>query len=119
MGLRQEVETLVAVTTAVTSVSEVPPVPVPAVVDQAVVLEIPDDDAPPPRWGQWESWPVPSLEPAVGVLVMREDGCVMSWWPTHGADALSSRVSLPALNTTVAHLEQELASAPPAYFNEA
>jgi hypothetical protein len=98
---------MVAVTAVVTSVSEVPSAPIPAAVDQATVVEIPDDDTLPPGWGQWESWPVPALEPAAGVLVMREDGCVMSRQPTHGADASSSRASLPASNTTVAHLEQD------------
>jgi hypothetical protein len=37
-------------------------------------VEIPDDDAPPPGWGQWENWPAPVPEPAAGILVMREDG---------------------------------------------
>jgi hypothetical protein len=57
--------------------SAVLPEPVPTTVDQAAVVEIPDDDAPPPGWGQWENWPAPAPEPAAGVLVMREDGCVM------------------------------------------
>jgi hypothetical protein len=120
-GSRQEVATMVAVTAAATAMSEVPPVPVPAAVDQAAMVEIPDDDAPPPRWGQWESWPAPAPEPAAGVLVMREDGCVMPPRPTHGAEASSSRAGLPASNTTVACPEQERerASASPAYFNEA
>jgi hypothetical protein len=50
-GSRQEVATMVAVTTAATAMSEVPSAPVPAAVDQAVVVEIPNDDAPPPGWG--------------------------------------------------------------------
>jgi hypothetical protein len=56
-----------------------------------------------------------------GVLVMREDGCVIPLRPTHDAEASSSRVGLPASNTTMACPEQERerASAPPAYFNEA
>jgi hypothetical protein len=72
-GLQQEVATVVAATTATTAVSEIPPAPVPD-----------DDDAPPPRWGQWESWPAPAPEPAAGVLVMREDGCMMPRRPMHG-----------------------------------
>jgi hypothetical protein len=90
-------------------------------VDQAAVVEIPDDDAPPPEWGPWESWPAPAPEPTTGVLVTREDGCVMPRWSTHDVEASSSRVVLPASNTTVACLEQEWepASAPPSYFNEA
>jgi hypothetical protein len=70
-GLRQEMATVVAATAATTAVSEIPPAPVPAAVDQAAVVEIPNDDAPPPRWGQWESWPAPAPEPAAGVLLMR------------------------------------------------
>jgi hypothetical protein len=34
--------------------------------DHAVVVEIPDDDAPPPGWGQWENWAAPAPEPVVG-----------------------------------------------------
>jgi hypothetical protein len=45
---------VVAATAAVTAASEVPPPTIPATVDQAVVVEIPDNDAPPPGWGQWE-----------------------------------------------------------------
>jgi hypothetical protein len=84
------------------------------------MVEIPDDDAPPPGWGQRENWPAPAPEPAVGVLVMREDGCVMPRHPTHGAEASSSCDGLPAPDVTVARLEQERehASVPPAHFNE-
>jgi hypothetical protein len=45
------VATMVAVTTVATAMSEVPSAPVPAAVDQAAVVEIPNDDAPPPGWG--------------------------------------------------------------------
>jgi hypothetical protein len=65
-GLRQQVATVVAATVAATAVSAVPPAPVPTAVNQAVVVEIPDDDAPPPGWGQWENWPAPAPEPAAG-----------------------------------------------------
>jgi hypothetical protein len=54
-----------------------------------------------------------------GVLVVREDGCVVPWQPMHGAEASSSRVGLPTAYTNVACSERERASAPPAYFNEA
>jgi hypothetical protein len=74
----QEVVAAAAVATAArTAAPAVPPGPVPTVVDQAAMVEIHDDDAPPPGWGQWESWPAPAPEPAAGILVMREDGCVM------------------------------------------
>jgi hypothetical protein len=54
------------------------------------VVEIPDDAALPPRWSQWENWPAPTPESAAGVLVMREDDCVMPRQPTHGAEATNS-----------------------------
>jgi hypothetical protein len=94
-----------AATTAVTAASVVPPALVPTAVDQAAVVEIPDDDAPPPGLGQWENWPAPAPEPMAGVLVTREDGCVMPRQPTHGAEASSSCAGLPAPDVTVAHLE--------------
>jgi hypothetical protein len=55
------------------------------------------------------------------VLVVREDGRVVTRRRTHGAEASSSRAGLPTLNTAVVGLEQERepAGAPPAYFNEA
>jgi hypothetical protein len=112
---------MVAATVAATTVSAVPSAPVPTAVDQAAVVEIPDDDAAPPGWGQWEKWPAPAPEPAAGVLVMREDGCVISWQPTRGTEASSSRAGLPAPDATVACLKQERepASAPSAHFNKA
>jgi hypothetical protein len=48
---RQEVAAVVEATMAATAAPAVPPEPVPPAVDQAAVVEIPDDDAPPPRWG--------------------------------------------------------------------
>jgi hypothetical protein len=107
---------------AATAVSVVPSEPVFAAIDQAAVVEIPDDDTPPPGWGQWENWPAPALEPAAGVLVVREDGRVVPPRLTNGGEASSSRAGLPPPpNTIVAGLEQERepAGAPPAYFNEA
>jgi hypothetical protein len=77
----------VAATAAATVALAVPPVPIPIAGDRAAVVEIPDDDAPPPGWGQWENWPAPAPEPAAGVLVMWEDDCVMPRRPTHGAEA--------------------------------
>jgi hypothetical protein len=55
VGSRQEAAVAVAVTTAATAASTVPPAPAPATADQATVVEIPDDDTPPPGWGQWET----------------------------------------------------------------
>jgi hypothetical protein len=120
-GLQQEATTATAVTTATTAASAVPPEPVPTAVDQAAVVEIPDDDAQPPGWGQWENWPTPAPEPAAGVLMMREDNCVMLQQPTHGTEASSSRAGLPTSDVTVVRSgqEREHVSAPPAHFNEA
>jgi hypothetical protein len=36
--------------------------PAPAGGSRAVVVEIPDDDSPPPRWDQWVSFPTLSPE---------------------------------------------------------
>jgi hypothetical protein len=47
-GSQQEVATVAAATVAATTTSTVPLVSVPTAVDQAAVVEIPDDDAPPP-----------------------------------------------------------------------
>jgi hypothetical protein len=57
---------VVAATVAATAASAVPPTLVPTAVDQTPVVEIPDDDAPPLGWGQWEDWPAPAPEPAAG-----------------------------------------------------
>jgi hypothetical protein len=94
-GSRQEAAAAATVTTAATAASTVPLAPAPAAGDWIAAVEIPDDDAPPPGWGQWENWPAPAPEPAAGVLVMREDGCVMPRHPTHGAEASSSRTPRP------------------------
>jgi hypothetical protein len=65
--------TVAVMTTAVTAPS-ILPVPAPAGGNQVAVVEIPDDDVPPPGWDHWVSLPAPAPEPPVGVLVMREDG---------------------------------------------
>jgi hypothetical protein len=84
-------------------------------------VEIPDDDAPPPGWDQWENRPAPAPEPVAGVLVVRVDGCVMPRRPSHGAEASSSRAALPTPDAIVSRPEQERghAGAPPAHFDEA
>jgi hypothetical protein len=43
------------VAAAATAASAARPEPVPTTVDQAGVVEIPDDDATPPGWVQWEN----------------------------------------------------------------
>jgi hypothetical protein len=64
---------------------------------------------------------VPAPEPAAGVLVMREDGCVMPWHMTHDVKASSPCAALPAPDgaATRPDQEQEHASVPPAHFSEA
>jgi hypothetical protein len=118
---QQEATAAAAVMTTATIAPTVPPEPAPAGGDRAATVEIPDNDAPPPGWGLWGNWPAPAPEPAIEVLVMREDGCVMLRHPMHSTKASSSRAALPATDGTAAHPEQERkhASAPPAHFSKA
>jgi hypothetical protein len=51
--------------------------------------------------------PVPALE----VLVVRSDGCVMLQWPTHDAEASTSRNVPPASDTAPSRLESLLTEA--------
>jgi hypothetical protein len=59
-------------TTAVTTVGATAPSALlaPALADdnQVEVVDVPDDDVPPPRWGKWESLSTPAPEPPVGCL---------------------------------------------------
>jgi hypothetical protein len=107
-------------TTAVTA-SLVPPLPAPIDDSQAAVVEIPDEDVPPPVWDQWVSLPAPAPEPPMGALVVRDDGGAALGCPADSAGALSSRAALPASGGPAAHpeLERERAGAPPAHFVEA
>jgi hypothetical protein len=82
---RQVETTTTAVITVATTALSTFPAPAPTGGNQVAVVDVPDDDVPPPGWGQWENLPAPAPEPSVGVLVMREDDCVMSRRPTHGA----------------------------------
>jgi hypothetical protein len=58
---------------------------------------------------------------AYKVLVMREDGCVMSQPSTHDAEASTSRATLPSSNVAVARPEQGRGhtGVPPAHLDEA
>jgi hypothetical protein len=108
-----------AMTTAVTAPS-IPPVPAPVSGSQAAVVEIPDDDTPPPGWDQWGNLPAPAPEPPTGVLVMRDDDGVMSGRPADGAEASSSRAVLPTSDGAEARPEgRERADASPAHFASA
>jgi hypothetical protein len=59
------------------------------------VVEIPDDDSPPPGWDQWAS---STLSPGSqeGVLVRRREGHMVAGGRGHGAEASSSRVGYSA-----------------------
>jgi hypothetical protein len=60
---------------------------------QATAVEIPDDDAPPPGWDQWESLPTPAPEPQAGALVRRWDGHMVAGGSRRGQGA--SRQAAP------------------------
>jgi hypothetical protein len=63
---------------------------------RAVVVEIPDDDSPPPGWDQWVSFPTPSPESQEGALVRRRDDHMVAGGQGHGAEASSSRTGRSA-----------------------
>jgi hypothetical protein len=56
-----------------------------------VVVEIPDDDSPPPGWDKWASIPTLSPESQEGALVRRRDGHMVAGGRGHGVEASSSR----------------------------
>jgi hypothetical protein len=118
---QQVVAALTAVMTTTATAPSILPAPAPVGGSQAAAVEIPDDDTPPPGWDQWGNLPAPIPEPPAGVLVMRDDGCVMSERPADSAEASSSRAVLPASDGTAARPEQrrERADAPPAHFTSA
>jgi hypothetical protein len=61
-----------------------------------VVVEIPDDDSPPPGWDQWVSFPTPSSKSQEGALVRRRDGHMVARGRGHSAEASSSRAGRSA-----------------------
>jgi hypothetical protein len=85
------------------------------------VVEIPDDDVPPPGWDQWVCLPASALEASAGALVVRDDGGAALGCLADSAGASSSRAALSTSGGPAAHPEQERerAGAPPAYFVEA
>jgi signal transduction histidine kinase len=70
--------------------------PAPAGGSRAVVVEIPDDDSPPPEWDQWMSFATPSSESQEGALVRRRDGHMVAGGRAHDAKASCSRAGRPA-----------------------
>jgi hypothetical protein len=79
------------------------------------VVEIPDDDVPPPGWDQWASLPASAPEPPTGALPARGDVGAALGHPADGAGASSSRAG-PAARP---EQEREHADAPPAHFVDA
>jgi hypothetical protein len=72
-----------AMTTAVAAPS-VPPAPAPIDDSQAAVVEIPDNDVPPPGWDKWVSLLAPAAEPPTGGVVVRDDGSAALGCPVDG-----------------------------------
>jgi hypothetical protein len=70
--------------------AEVAQGPAPAGFFRAAVVEIPDDDSPPPGWDQWASSTLSpgSLE---GALVRRREGHMVAGDRGYGTEASSSR----------------------------
>jgi hypothetical protein len=65
--------------------------PTPGSGSRAVVVEVPDDDSPPPGWDQWVNFPTLSLESQEGALVRRRDGHMVAGGRGRGPEASSSR----------------------------
>jgi hypothetical protein len=63
----------------------------PASGSRAVVVEVPDDDSPPPGWNQWAIFPTLSPESQEGALVRRREVHMVAGGRGHGAEASSSR----------------------------
>jgi hypothetical protein len=63
---------------------------------RAAVVEILDDDSPPPGWDQWVSFPTPSPESQEGALVRRREGHMVAGGRGHCAEASSSHAGRSA-----------------------
>jgi hypothetical protein len=83
----------VATEAQVEAPAEAAQVPAPTSGSRAVVVEVPDDDSPPPGWDQWVSFPTLSSESQEGALVRRRDGHMVAGGRGRGAEASSSRAS--------------------------
>jgi hypothetical protein len=118
---RQAATVTTATTTTVVAEPLTPPVPTVAGSPRAAVVEVPDDDVPPPGWDQWASLPASAPEASAGALVVRDDSGAALGCPADGARASSSRAALPSSGGPAARPEQERerAGAPPAHFIEA
>jgi hypothetical protein len=79
------------------------------------VVEVPDDDVPPPGWDQWASLPASAPEASTGALVVRDDDGAALGGLAVGTGASSSHAGPAACPEQ----ERERAGAPPAHFVEA
>jgi hypothetical protein len=68
----------------------------PAGGSRAVVVEVPDDESPPPGWDQWASFPTFSPGSQEGALVRWREGHMVAGGRGHGAEASSSRAGYSA-----------------------
>jgi hypothetical protein len=82
--------------------------PVPAGSSLVEVVEVPDDDSPPPGWDQWASLPTRSPEPQEGALVRRHEGHIVAGGRGRDAEASSSRAGRSAQ-------VEEVSDDPPAF----
>jgi hypothetical protein len=107
----------VTATTTAMAVAAPPTSPAPAAAGspRAVVVEIPDDDVPPPGWDQWASLPTSAPEAPTGALVVRSDVGEALGRPADGAGASSSRAG----PTACPEQGREHADAPLAHFIDA
>jgi hypothetical protein len=105
----------VTAATAAMAVAAPPTLPTPTAAGspRAVVVEIPDDDVPPPGWDQWASPAASAPEASAGALVVRGGVGAALGRPTDGVGASSSRAG------PLARPEQEHADAPPTHFVDA
>jgi hypothetical protein len=74
-------QVLVATEVQVEAPAEAALGPAPANGSRAVVVEVTDDNSPPPGWDQWVSFPTLSPESQEGVLVRRRDGHMVAGGP--------------------------------------
>jgi hypothetical protein len=84
-------QTPVATEVQVEAPAEAAQGPAPAGESRAEVVEVPDDDSPPPGWDQWASFPTRSPEAQEGALVRRHEGHMVAGDRGRGAKASSSR----------------------------
>jgi hypothetical protein len=117
MGVEPQQAASMTVATTAVAVAAPPTSPAPTASGspRAVVVEILDDDVPPPGWDPWVSAPVLAPEASAGALVAQGDVGAVPRRPADDVGASSSRAG------PTAGLEQgrEHADAPPAHFVEA